>query len=78
MKEISALWKAMSAEEKEAYKGQELNTEKAKTEDLVLSSPPKINEVKGKKGAKEVKAWVKFLLDEKEKEKEKEKERERF
>ena len=58
MKEISALWKAMSAEEKEAYKGQELNTEKAKakTEDLVLSSPPKINEVKGKKGAKEVKA----------------------
>lgn len=55
MKEISALWKAMSAEEKEAYKGQELNTEKVKVEADLVSSPPKTKEVKGKKGAKEVK-----------------------
>ena len=56
MKEISALWKAMSPEEKEAYKDQELNTEKAKVESGIDAPPKKTKEVKEKKGTKEVKA----------------------
>lgn len=56
MKEISVLWKAMTPEEKEAYKGQELGTEKAKVESNIDAPPKKTKEVKEKKGTKEVKA----------------------